>query len=244
MHEENFKVRYHEMGPDGTAPVWVLQNYFQEAAGIDAHNLAYGWEELSVKGVAWIMTKLQIKVMAKVHAAQNVKVRTWHCFSDKIQSRRDFVMLADDGSEIAKGVSWWLILDLAKRKIMRSPVELVAMNDKNPAPVMEASALKNPRIECEPVFTRTIIARLEDLDTNNHVNNAHFSAWAIAGTPEDFRLAHTLDEILINFRAEVKRGDTISVNTYADGPSAFWHILVREEDGKEIASVHTDWNAK
>ena len=76
MQEEIFKTRYHEMNPKGQIPVWVLQNYFQEAAGIDAHNLSYGWEELSINGVAWILTKLQIQLLKPVSGAQKIKVKT------------------------------------------------------------------------------------------------------------------------------------------------------------------------
>jgi len=245
MIEETFKARYHEMDADGVIPLWVIINYFQEAAGADAHNLSFGWEELSPKGVAWVITKFEIKLLKQVKGVQNLTVKTWHCLSDKLQSRRDFVIFDEQGEEVAKGVSWWLVLDLAKRKIMRTPAEILARNDSNPAPVMEASSLRAPKFEgIEPLSSRKIIARLEDIDSNSHVNNAHFSAWAIDALPDAVREGGELKELIINYRAEVLRGDEIIANIYPDGENAFWHILTRPADGKEIASVRTVWQKK
>ncbi len=243
MQEENFKTRYHEMTPKGQIPVWVLQNYFQEAAGIDAHNLSYGWEELSINGVAWILTKLQIQLLKPVSGAQKIRVKTWHCYSDKIQSRRDFVMFNEAGEHIAKGVSWWLIMDLNKRKITRSPQSLIDLNDKNPAPIMEASTEKAPR-ETElgaPLNTVDLTARLEDLDSNNHVNNSHFSAWALESLPADKTEGKTLVEIIIHFKAEVRHGDKVLSILYSAGQDRYWHILKRPSDNKEIAAIYTKW---
>ncbi|MDR0953292.1 MAG: hypothetical protein LBM71_03785 [Elusimicrobiota bacterium] len=249
MYEETFKIKYHEMGPDGKVPLWALQNYFQEAAGMDAHNLSFGWEELSPQGVAWILTKMQFVVLKEVDGARPLKIKTWHCLSDKIQSRRDFVIYDDSGVEVLKGVSWWLILDLAKRKIVRSPKELLEKNKDNPAPLMEPVVRKSPSFEgVAPLTSVPVIARLEDIDPNDHVNNAHFSAWAIAAAPKEVRQASRLKELFVNFKAEVKLDDKIIVNTYpAEEENTYWHILVRQEEGgenREIASVYTAWQAK
>lgn len=243
MIEEIFKTRYHEMSPEGDIPVWILQNYFQEAAGIDAHNLSFGWEELSVNGVAWILTKLQICLLKQVSGAQKIKVKTWHCYSDKIQSRRDFVIFNEQGERIAKGVSWWLIMDLSKRKITRSPQSLLDLNDKNPAPIMEASMEKAAREADlgQALNAVTLQARLEDLDSNNHVNNSHFSAWALESTPKEAVASKKLAEIIIHFKAEVRHGDIVESSTYSNGENSFWHIIKRPSDGKDIAAVYTRW---
>ena len=244
MQEEIFKTRYHEMNPKGQIPVWVLQNYFQEAAGIDAHNLSYGWEELSINGVAWILTKLQMQILKPiVGGSQKIKVKTWHCYSDKIQSRRDFVMFNEAGEHIAKGVSWWLIMDLNKRKITRSPQSLIDLNDKNPAPIMEPSMEKPPRETelGELLNTVKLTARLEDLDSNNHVNNSHFSAWALESLSAERTEGKTLAEIIIYFKAEVRHGDEVLSNLYPAGQDCYWHILKRPLDDKEIAAVYTKW---
>ncbi|MDR1123367.1 MAG: hypothetical protein LBL61_01905 [Elusimicrobiota bacterium] len=242
MTEENFKVRYYEEDARGALPLWVLQNYFQEAAGIDAHKLSFGSEEFGPQGIAWVLTKMQFKFTAAAKNAQSVKVKTWHHVCEKIQSRRDFIMYDDKGAEICKGVSWWVIIDLAKRRIMRLPQALIDLNPVNPPAVMESAQMKAPDFTGQtPLNNYEIIVRLEDIDSNGHVNNTHYSAWALEGVPEDVRNSKRLDDVFINFRNEALQGDKITIKTYACGDNAFWHILTREADGKEIVSIYTTW---
>ena len=245
MLDITFKARYHEMDQNGLIPLWTLLNYFQESAGEDAHNLSFGWEEMSPKGIAWVITKFEIKLLKEVKGVQNISIKTWHCMSDKLQSRRDFIMYNQQGEEIAKGISWWVILDLAKRRIVRNPQSLLDLNPQNPAPVMEASDIRTPKFEgVTPLNSIKVIARLEDIDSNAHVNNAHFSAWAIDAMPADLREGLQLEDLIINYRAEVKQADEITASVYPAEDGVYWHILTRPADGKEIASVRTVWRKK
>jgi medium-chain acyl-[acyl-carrier-protein] hydrolase len=242
MYEAVYKVRYHEVGPDGAVPLWVLQNYFQEAAGIDAHSFAFGWEELSPKGIAWVLTRMQFKLSKKLLNPQEVKIKTWHTVAEKVQSRRDFIIYDAQGGEVARGASWWLILDLGARKIRRLPKELIDMNPANPPPCMEYREMRAPSFESRrPLSAVSVIARLEDIDTNGHVNNTHFTAWALSGVPAHIRASLRLEDVFINFKAEIMESNNITVKTYDIGSGAYWHILTRESDGKEISAVYTLW---
>ena len=249
MHEEIFKVRYYEVDAGGRLPLWALQNYFQEAAGADAHKLAVGAEDFGPKGIAWVLTKMQFKFTAAREGAlppaprrQNIKIKTWHHLCEKIQSRRDFIIYGEDGHEIAKGITWWVILDLEKRKITRIPQHLIDLNPSNPPAVMEGAQMKAPDFGAQPPLNSyEIIVRLEDIDSNGHVNNAHYSAWAMEGVPADVYRAKQLDDVFINFKNEAMKGDKIIAKTYGCGDSAYWHILTREADGKEIVAMYTSW---
>jgi len=241
MVEEKFIVRYHEMGPDRSIPLWVLQNYFQQAAAVDAQNLSYGWEDLAANGVGWVLIKIQFKIIGKIEGVQTLKVKTWHCYSDKMQSRRDFIIYDEAGREAVKGTSQWLVLDLAKRKITRTPQAL--LESKGPAPVdIETDTQKTPSFEGKtPAAETKIIARFEDLDVNDHVNNVHFTAWALESVPESVRKNKKLGYISVNFKAETKAGEALSAQSFEAEQNAFWHILKRENDGKEIATAYSVW---
>jgi len=242
MHEEIFKIRNYETDARGMLPLWTLQNYFQEAAGIDARKLAVGREEFGPQGIAWVLTKMQFKFTAAAKDIAAIKVKTWHHVCERIQSRRDFIMFDETGAEICKGISWWVILDLEKRKIMRLPQSLIDLNPTNPAAVMEGSQMKAPDFTGKtPLNSYEIIARMEDIDSNGHVNNVHYSAWALAGMPADVYNSKRLDDVFINFKNEAMQGDKITVATYAEGANGYWHILTRGADGKEIAQVYTTW---
>ena len=151
-------------------------------------------------------------------------------------------MFDDTGVEICKGVTWWILLDLEKRKITRLPQNLIDLNPSNPPAVMEDAQMKAPDLSGQtPLNSHEIIVRLEDIDSNNHVNNVHYSAWALEGVPRDVYNSKMLENVFINFKNEALRGDKVTARTYAVGVGAYWHILTREADGKEIASIYTTW---
>ncbi|MCL2484699.1 MAG: thioesterase [Endomicrobia bacterium] len=240
MITENFKVRYSEVTPENFVPVWVLQNYGQQAAGIDAQSFNLGWEDLSKSKIAWILMKMSFKILCDIKAMDNIKLNTWHVLSDKLKSRRDFVFFDENGKEAAKAVSWWLVFDQEKRRLTRTPASLLLPYD-NVETAMEDIEVSQPSFEGQtPVKEHEVIARIEDTDLNDHVNNVHFTAWAVEGVPEDIRKTARLTDITINFKNEVKPGEKIKVNTYKTD-SGFWHILVRETDKKEIASAYSVW---
>jgi len=241
MLTESFKVRYAEIGYNNQLPVWVLQNYAQQAAALDAHNFSAGWEELSAKGVAWVLIKMQFKITGAVTDSQTVNVKTWHVISDKIRSRRDFIFYDERGNEIASAVSWWIVIDLETRKIMRTPPKVLENNGKDTSMLAEIEVKEPDFKTLTPIKTVCMVSRLEDIDVNGHVNNTHFTAWALEGVPQAVREAKLLSEIVIDFKAEVLADQKIKVETYEVSESSFWHVLTRESDNKKIATAYTVW---
>ncbi|AKL98600.1 acyl-[acyl-carrier-protein] thioesterase [Endomicrobium proavitum] len=242
MLTQSFKVRYGETGFNNRVPVWVLQNYAQQAAALDAHSISAGWEDLSKHGVTWVLIKIQFKITGVIEGLQTVNVKTWHVLSDKIKSRRDFVFYDEQGNEIATAVSWWLVLDLETRKIVRTPKQILD-GSGNRVMALKETELKEPHFEnALPLTEIAMVSRLEDIDMNGHVNNVHFTAWAFEGVPREIRRNQTLSDIVINFKAEVLADEKIIIKTYASSKSSFWHLLIRDSDGKEIAAAYTLWS--
>jgi acyl-ACP thioesterase len=241
MLTESFDIRYSELGADGFLPVWSLQNYAQQVAAIDARSLCAGWEDLARQNTAWVLVKIEFEIKGKINNIGTLQVKTWHAFSDKIKSRREFTFFNEKGEEIAAAASWWLILDLEKRKIVRTPENLLGKN-ADCVLAMKETDIKQPKFnDVLPISQIEIVSRLEDIDLNGHVNNTHFTAWALEGAPEDIRRGKFLKNIVINFKAEALKSEKIIVKTYRDKDLSFWHTLIRERDLKEIASAYGKW---
>ncbi|WP_428898460.1 Acyl-ACP thioesterase [Parelusimicrobium proximum] len=246
MIEDIYSVRYYELNPEGNIPVYALLNYFQASAGHDAHNLGFGWEEFSAQGIAWVITKIQIEILKEAHSVQNLKVKTWPSYSEKVISRRDFIITDESGDVVAKGASWWVVINLERRRPVRLPQAMLDLNPANPEYAAEELPFTSPELEGrEKLGSIDVITRLEDLDTNNHVNNSHFSAWALGSVPEETRSACRLSQLIISFKNEALLGDEITVNIYkGEEENSFWHSLIRKSDGKEVSRVYTKWSAK
>lgn len=82
------------------------------------------------------------------------------------------------------------------------------------------------------------------MDSNRHVNNAVYVAWALATTPvaslRDWRPA----EAALHFRGAAVFGDRIlSRRRPLSDPTApaFLHQLVRDRDGREFTRLLSRW---
>ncbi|MGB2579751.1 acyl-ACP thioesterase [Elusimicrobium simillimum] len=232
-----FLPRYYELALDGSLPPHSLCNYFQEAAGVDAHNLNFGREE----GIAWAIVRMQMEMGKKYSGKDAVTIQTWHAFSDKITSRREFEIKDKDGNVLMKGSTWWIILDLNTRKITRTPEFLLQRNKENPDFVLEEGNFKAKLPEgLEPVAVKEFAVRLEDIDINGHVNNTHYMAWAMESMPANIRAEKTLKNYKIIFKQECVDGDKVIAKIYDTGNGVYFHELVRE-DGKEVVRVISEW---
>ena len=252
MTREEFRIRYYELGPDGAVPLHTLCDYFQEAAGLDARTLACGYEDLAGSGVTWVLTRMQVTPLAKATVGSRLTVHTWHSVSDRLFSRREFYITDEKNEPIVKGSTWWLLIDVATRKMTRTPQSLLDSNPPRPEFVLTEHNPKAPDFSgAAPVATLPVIVRDEDIDSNAHVNNTHFTAWAIESAPRALIGERALKELVITFKHECFSKDKLTMSVYqlpaeagAGGGAAaveFWHMLARENDGRECARIHTRW---
>lgn len=239
MLEKIFNVRHYEFNAQNKLTPWGLQNFFQEAACLEADKLGFGFKALTPQNIAWVLTKLQMQFVRSLKWCNTVKIKTWIVSASKITSRRDFIMYDKDGNVIAKGTTEWVIIDLLSRRLVRIPQFILDGHPSASAEqALEQNFLRAPSFDGkEPVNSCTIKTRLEDLDVNNHVNNQHFTSWALQATPKDILDNKDITDLIVYFKKEIPYGDTITVNAYkSDEENAFWYTLTNQE-GKEVSIV-------
>ncbi len=238
MLTKTFEIRYDELDCRAHISPVTLLRCFQEAAALDAASFAFGWEQLQKNNLSWVLTHMQLEMLEQNIAKQPVSIKTWHAFSDKILSRREFEIFSEKGQPLARGSSWWALIDVTKRRLTKSPAELLALNPPQPVYVMEEENFKRPvPPQASQIGQAVIPVRQEDLDLNNHVNNTHYAAWALECAPQEKKLK----KILLHFKNECRAGDKIISSAFADGPDVLCHTLIRHSDRKEAAYVITYW---
>lgn len=239
MLEKTFEVRYDELDTQAhISPISFLR-YFQEAAALDAQSFQLGWENIQQSRLGWVLTHMQIEFLQSNIQRQPVKIRTWHAFSEKILSRREFEFLTLDNTPIARGASWWLLMDIDKRRITKTPAELLALNPAEPTFLVQEENFKRTAPEDAPSLPEVYVTtRKADLDLNAHVNNTHYAAWALESAPQD----KSLQKLIIHFKNECLAGETLTIKTVQETPQILHHSLIKQSSEKEAARVITQWN--
>ena len=82
--------------------------------------------------------------------------------------------------------------------------------------------------------------RYEEIDLNNHVNNAVYPVWAAESVPHDFRLACDIAEMEIAFKKPAVFDDEIVVFTQTDGLTTT-HRIASPDKEKEFSRVRISW---
>lgn len=241
MIEKVFQVRFDELNANGYIPTVAFLKYFQQAAALDSDQLGFGWKDLIKENQAWVLTHIQARTLQKNIPLQDVTVKTWHACSDRLLSRRQFTIYGENNQPLFEGSSWWAIMDIVKRRIVRTPQLLLDLNPAQPEELEAEENFKAPLPADTPAEVLEIITREEDLDLNAHVNNTHYAAWAIQSVPKQMREGRRLERMLISFKNECRAGEKITVGVYPCAENAFWHTLTRSSDGKEAARVYTRW---
>lgn len=183
----------------------------QEAAGLHAVYLGFGYDDLIKTKTAWILSRVHVEFPDTPLWREEMTLTTWHKGLNRLFFIRDFVMTDKQGRERVKATTSWLVLNLETRSMVRDPklVEEGTVCSEN-AIENQADKVRMPRdVEAEPVHEHVV--GYSDVDMLGHANNAMYMQWAMDAV--DYELASTkpVKEFTINFNHEIKAGEKVTL---------------------------------
>lgn len=196
MYTFESKIRYSETDSEGRLTMSSLLNYFQDTSTFESEALGFGVQYMKELQLVWVLSSWQIIVEQMPKLCDRVTVGTIPYEFKSFLGYRNFFMLAEDGSYLAKGDSMWTLLSLVTGKPivpsdkMRDAYTLAPRLDMEYAP--RKIALPTGGTDAEP-----IIVKKHHLDTNHHVNNGQYVNMAMEFLPENFAVGQ--------LRAEYKK---------------------------------------
>ena len=183
----------------------------QEAAGLHAVHLGFGYDDLIKTNTAWILSRVNVKFVDTPLWRDEITLTTWHKGFNRLFFLRDFVITDKEGRERVKATTSWLVLDLESRTMVRDPnlVEggTICMDNAVETP---ADKVRMPRgIEAEPVCEHVI--GYSDVDMLGHANNAMYMHWAMDAVGYEITSERPVKEFTINFNHELKAGEKVTL---------------------------------
>ena len=196
----------------------------QEAAGLHAVQLGFGYDDLIKRQEAWILSRVNVKYIDTPLWRDDITLTTWHKGLNRLFFLRDFVITDKQGRERIKATSSWLVLDLNTRSMVRDPhlLEEGTICTEN-AIEQPADRIRMPRdIEAVPVLEHVV--GYSDLDIVGHANNAMYMRWAMDAVDFDITSKRPVKEYTINFNHEIKAGEKVTL----------YRAVVEKEDGLHV----------
>jgi len=240
LFEQEYRIHYYEVDYKKRALVTSLMNYFDDVATCQSENLGVGIDFLQKRNLAWMLYKWDINIYKYPVFGEKVKVRTAPHSFYKFYAYRWFEILSLKGEKLVSANSQWLFVNTAKKHPMKIPREMYEIYKVGSDNSLEIEDIAPPAsVDTEKIFN----VRYSDIDTNMHVNNVKYAAWAIEAIPLDIILKYTLKNLKVIYKKEATYNKTIKALTQIlkqDNEITCRHSIV-DEDEKELCLLKSIW---
>lgn len=204
MYRYETDVRYSEMTKEmKTAPHQIL-NYFQDCSILDSEMIGKGVQYIQAHKRGWILSSWQIEILKYPEFRQHISVGTWAYDFSGIYGYRNFDICDEQGERIARANSIWCLVDMENGMPVKITNEDVEGYELIKGIDMPPVSRKLPFYE-HGEKSAPFAVRRNDIDTNDHVNNARYIAFAEEYLPESFEP----NRIKVQYRQAAKYGDIL-----------------------------------
>ncbi|MBP3454588.1 MAG: hypothetical protein J6M20_12885 [Clostridia bacterium] len=186
----------------------AILEVMQELAGIHGTLIGVGRNALLQQGVVWVLTRVEVVMDRYPKIGDTVSIETFPMPVRRWFFPRYFIFRNEQGEEIGRAGSLWVLLDVNTRKMAKPDICAALMPDNSdllaplglPATVTEVSGTLETGTHI-PVYT--------DLDINGHVNNTKYMDWCCNALGIDTMKTHCLSRFDVNYNLEILPGQEI-----------------------------------
>lgn len=230
MYTFDSRIRYSETDSEGKLTMASLINYFQDCSTFHSEDVQLGIEYLRQRNLAWVLSSWQIVVERYPDMGENVTIGTQPYDLKGFLGYRNFWMMDEKGSYIAKANTLWSLLNTENGKPNNIPegmAEGYGIGEK-----LDMEYLPRKIVIPQGGFNQdSITVKKHHLDTNHHVNNQQFVDMAMDFLPVGFSVWQLraeykkqafLDDVLVPY---VAREDGKVVVSLTDPAGAAYVIV-------------------
>lgn len=228
QYSENHTVPYYEGDVTYRMTMSMLINVLMLCSDHQNAKLGVAQQDLIDRyGLGWVVTQYSIKIKRLPRVDDTIKVTTRGTSYNRFFAYREFWMHDEQGNELVKVDSIWVLMDEKARKIREIPESIIEPYQSEK--VRRVPRLPRPERIAEDAesISKKYQVRASDIDFNGHVNNAHYLEWMTDALSLKFLISHTPVQINIRFENEVKYGSWVMST-----------VLVDSEDNDKIKTVH------
>ncbi len=224
----DYFVHYYEADSSRRLTLPALVQYLEDIAIVHSSSVGLDLSYYRDNRCGWMLLKWDVEIRALPSFGDSVRVSTRVHAMKGFMADREFALHAADGTELARARSNWLLVDTERRRPMRVPQDQYERFGVSPEssssfvtiadvafPVRAARDGPPPSEglspSCEP--SSRVRARHGDIDTNRHVNNVRYLAWALDTLPGDFFDRMSPVGLRANYRKELALDDEAEVFT-------------------------------
>lgn len=235
---KTYPIKYYEMDFNRSLKPSALLNFLQDMATENAEMLGFGPSFIFPQNYAWFLIKYHMEFDDYPCQLDELVIKTEARGISKIIANRDFEIWTTDNKRLARIASNWMLIDLTNKRplSLAKAIDFMPMLEKRETDLEFQKITAPEQIDFEKVFE----IRFDDIDVNQHVNNANYIVWAFEALTYEFKAQHKLKTLDIVYKKEIAHGHKIISQAKLDGNTSI-HILKNETTGEELCYVSALW---
>ncbi|WCJ39116.1 Palmitoyl-acyl carrier protein thioesterase chloroplastic [Euphorbia peplus] len=262
VYSQNLTIRSSEIGFDGKASMATLMSFLQDSA-VNHVKITGKMEEDHVLGITqemcrqdliWVLSSLQIVVEKYPSWCDVVKVETWMYPSRKNGIGHGWIIHdKNTGHLVAQATSHFVFMNKKTRKLSKFSDKIRQELDPHMmeycTPILNNIIQTTSQLDVNTAdFSRTELKPgWNDLDSNQHVNNAKYVNWILESVPQILMKHYELHAMNLKYRKECNMDSVLhsltKIITRNENGVELEHSLLLE-NGQQIIAGHTVWKPK
>lgn len=241
-YSKTYPIKYYEVDVNMVLKPSALLNILQDMATVNAEMLGFGYSFTHPKNYGWFLIKYRMEFDDYPHDLDDVIIKTESRGVSKIIANRDFeIWTPDNKKRLGRVASQWMMLDLSTKGIL---------SFAKVAPHLPQFEKRENDLQFEKIgkcdycadLQKTFEIRYDDIDVNQHVNNANYIVWAFETLPYEFRESHKLKTLDIVYKKEIAFGHKVISEVHLNKHTkTSLHVLKNASNDEELCFVNVQW---
>lgn len=242
IHQAHFRIRAYDIDSRKQATIPALVRLMQEAAMEQVVALGISVWDLDAHHISWILMRKHLEIKRIPKHGEAIRIMTHPSGFERIFTYRDFRVFDAQDNLIAHSSTAWILMNTQTRKLARIPDFILSLGDKLPPETVFLPKVEThiPKMK-QPQWETPFRVSWHDLDFNQHLNNTYYIQWMLDSLPQRVLQYQQIKEMSVQYQAEALLGERLLSQACELSEKRYAHRLIREEDGKELACLVTQW---
>ncbi|MGN0328496.1 MAG: acyl-[acyl-carrier-protein] thioesterase [Lachnospira sp.] len=238
VYKAKFRIGLEDLNINNLASNNKILAIMEDIGGAHSEALGFGVNNIEKTRKGWVILDWKVKVINRPAYNEIIEARTWSRKCDKLFAYRDYELVNEKGEVAAIGSSRWILMDIDKRRpiALTDDLNKIYGTEEGKMVFQEEIGKLNVSIPGDaPSMEYTPQRR--DLDYNGHMHNISYLNLAYEAIPEDLYLGTQFNNIRIEYKKEILKGDDVIINCQSDNNKC---IITFSTEGKLNAVVQLD----
>lgn len=197
---------------DDRLHTWAAIRLCQEVTEYHGNATGIGFKTLVQNNQAWVITRGLYNIYRMPDAFEEIDLHTWSRGNNGLIAMRDYKMLSNNGEELLTGTSYWALIDMNSRRVLRLNNLIVNYENHD---ILATGLAEIPKIKQHNMSEENLALQCEVpyafLDHTRHMNNSEYVKLifdVLHGDGFDTKRPFRLE---INYQLESRYGEKLSV---------------------------------